>query len=290
VTSTAWETRPELPDGAPPPRPRADHGWAPWMAWIALLSALAVAFIGGTIVALVGLAFGHDLDETPPGVLMGATFVQDLGFVAAALLFARMAGPTWAGQFGLRATRVLPAIGWILVLYFGFIVFTGLWQQAVEIEEDTQLLRDLGVRDSPAALVAALLMVCVLAPVVEEFFFRGFFFGALRNWRGLWPAAVLTGLVFGGIHIGSSPVGALVPLALLGFGLCLLYARTGSLYPCIAVHAINNSIAFGTLNDWTWQIPLLLAGSLTACFLVTVPLLRRWRPPELGPSSASAPA
>src|SRR5690606_25189973 len=140
----------------------------------------------------------------------------------------------------------------------------------VHIDED-DVLDQLGTRESTVALVAAMVLVCVAAPVVEEFFFRGFFFGALRNWKGVWPAAILTGAVFGGIHLGGSPVGALVPLAVLGFGLCLLYEQTGSLYPCIAVHAINNAIAFGSLNDWTWEIPLLVVGSLAASFVIAVP-------------------
>jgi uncharacterized protein len=98
--------------------------------------------------------------------------------------------------------------------------------------------------------------------VAEEVFFRGYFFTALRNWKGVWPAAILTGLVFGAIHAGSAPIGYLVPLAVFGFGLCLLYWKTGSLYPCIALHAINNSIAFGVTQSWDWQIPLLVIGSL----------------------------
>ena len=67
----------------------------------------------------------------------------------------------------------------------------------------------------------------VIAPIVEEFFFRGFFFGALRNWHGVWPAALITGVVFGCIHVGSAPIGFLVPLAFLGFILCLVYAEDG---------------------------------------------------------------
>ena len=51
--------------------------------------------------------------------------------------------------------------------------------------------------------------------------------------------------MFGAIHAGSSDPAFLVPLGLLGMGLCLLYVRTGSLYPCVAAHALNNSIAFG---------------------------------------------
>jgi membrane protease YdiL (CAAX protease family) len=292
VTSTTWESRPELPDGAPPPSERAEQAWQPWTAPIALLSALVVAFIGGAIIAVVGVAFGYDLDDTPPGVLMGATFIQDLGFVGAAILFARMTGATWASQFGLRPTRLSTALIGIVALYVGFLIFAAIWQTIIHVPEDSELLDQLGVEQSTAALIGAMIMVCVAAPVVEEFFFRGFFFTALRNWRGLWPAAIGTGVVFGAIHLGSSPAGALVPLAVLGFGLCLLYAWTGSLYPCIAVHAINNSIAFGTLNDWTWGIPVLLVGSLVACFAIAIPIANRWRPPapRLNQPSGPAPA
>ena len=116
----------------------------------------------------------------------------------------------------------------------------------------------MGASESTVALLAVAVLVCVIAPIAEEVFFRGYFFNALRSWRGLWPAAILTGLVFGAIHIGSAPVPFLVPLAVFGFVLCLLYWRTGSLYPCIALHALNNSLAFGVSQHWDWQIPVLM--------------------------------
>ena len=96
---------------------------------------------------------------------------------------------------------------------------------------------------------------------------------------------MITGLVFGGIHVGSSPVGYLVPLAIFGFGLCLLYERTGSLYPSIALHAVNNSIALGANLDWDWQIPAMMVGS-TAGALACAWLLAR----ALGNRRATAPA
>jgi uncharacterized protein len=120
--------------------------------------------------------------------------------------------------------------------------------------------------------VSVAVLVCVLAPIAEEFFFRGYFFSALRSWKGLWPAAVITGLVFGAIHIGSAPVPYLVPLAVFGFVLCLLYWRTGSLYPCIVLHALNNCLAFGVSQHWDWQIPVVMAGALTMISAVILPL------------------
>ena len=65
----------------------------------------------------------------------------------------------------------------------------------------------------------------------------------------MWPAAIITGLVFGAIHAGSAPAGFLCRSPFFGFVLCLLYWRTGSLYPCIALHALNNSLAFGVTRS-----------------------------------------
>ena len=122
----------------------------------------------------------------------------------------------------------------------------------------------------------------------EEFFFRGFFFGALRNWRGLWPAAIGTGIVFGAIHGSSADPAFLVPLAFFGFSLCLLYEKTGSLYPCIAVHCTNNSIAFGATQGWTWQIAVLLPSALAVIALVAFGVRLVWSPRPGAPAPAAA--
>ena len=39
------------------------------------------------------------------------------------------------------------------------------------------------------------------------------------------------------------------PLAVLGVVFCLVYERTRSLYPVIALHSINNSIAYAAQAD-----------------------------------------
>ena len=137
-----------------------------------------------------------------------------------------------------------------------------------------RLPTSLGVNGSTAALVAICVLVTVIAPLAEETFFRGYFFGALRNWRGPWPAALLTGAVFGAIHVGSAPVVFLLPLAIFGVALCILRWQTGSLLPCISLHAINNALAFGVTEHWTaGQILLLAIGAVAVTMLACVPLL-----------------
>ena len=114
-------------------------------------------------------------------------------------------------------------------------------------------------------------MIICVAPVAEEFFFRGFFYRALRSRYSMLVAALIDGLLFGVIHFDFSGADALLivpPLAVLGFMFCLVYERTGSLYPVIALHALNNAIAFAvTIEDA--RVSLVLGPLvLLACTLV----------------------
>ena len=49
-------------------------------------------------------------------------------------------------------------------------------------------------------------------------------------------------------------------LALLGFMFCLVYERTGSLFPVIALHALNNAIAYGVQTDGDGTAVSLVGG------------------------------
>lgn len=86
----------------------------------------------------------------------------------------------------------------------------------------------------------AFLTVAVVAPIAEELYFRGAWFAALRMRAGLVPTVLLTALGFAAAH--GEPR-ALPQLAVLGVILALLYERTGSIVPGIAVHAANNAIS-----------------------------------------------
>src|SRR4051794_34067782 len=281
----APERHTELDPGARR-RPR----WPPWASVVALIAGFAAALFGALVLGVVALAFGADFKDQPPSVQILATIVQDLCLIGSAVLFARMFGRVRPADFGLRLpARIVPAVGWAVLSLVAFFVFTGAFVALVGADpKDDQLPKQLGVDDSTAAMLAVAFLVAVVAPMAEEFFFRGFFFTALRNWRGLWPAAIGTGLVFGAIHGSSADVAFLLPLAFFGFALCLLYAKTRSLYPGIAVHCANNSVAFGATQHWTWQIPVLLVCSLATIAAVAPAVQQGWAPRP--PAPAPAPA
>jgi len=270
--------RPELPAGAEPTpmEPR----WRPSGVLLAFLLGLAGTLLGALVVGGLAVALGAEADDLPPGVNILLTVVQDAAFVGAAIFIASTVARPAPWQFGLRGTRVGPFVGWTVVAFVAFAVFGLVYSELVDIGPQETLPDALGADNGLLALIAAAALVTIVAPIAEEVFFRGYVFGALRNWKGMWVGALLTGILFGAIHLGSAPDVRYLPiLAVFGFVLCLLYARTRSLYPCIVLHAINNCIAFaGTREGWDWEIAALLAGSLGAIGLFTL-VMRRFGGP-----------
>jgi uncharacterized protein len=253
-------------------------GWPWWSAFVALFGAFVLTAIGALAVDLPAVAFGVEItsSHTPPGLTIADTFVQDLAFVAAPLICAHMFGRVVrAWQFGLRR----PGVGWgwaavmVLGLVIAFLLLNAIWSQIVNPGKE-KLLEQLGTKESTLLLILSAGLTCVVAPMCEEFLFRGYIFTALRPW-GLLPAAIADGLLFGGVHASSAPALDLLPLAALGFGLCLLYRYSGSLYPGMGAHALNNSLAFASLADWSWLGGLALIASSLAGVTVVIATCKR---------------
>jgi membrane protease YdiL (CAAX protease family) len=288
VTSTTWETWPELPDGAPPPD--RGPGWPMWMGFAAVPTALVLAMLGGLIVFLVAIPLGGQLDDPGPAENLGATFVQDIVFVATAIGLASMVSRPRPRDFGLRLPKFWPAAGWSLLTYVAIAIVGAVASAAFGVSERDQdnVLDDLGIKDGSAWVYVAAFVVCVMAPLCEELLFRGFVFPSLKPRLGLITAALVSGAIFGGIHItnyigepAKVAAASVITLITLGTLFALLYWKTGSLLPCITLHAINNSVAFGVMQDWSWEIVVLIAASLALCALAVFLATRFWRVPTL---------
>lgn len=265
-----------------PPDGAARDTRPPWQWWSGLLAIVAALFatlVVGLVIDVAAAAFGADVTDPPPGILLLSTVAQEVCFVGAALLFANSVRPVRPWQFGLRPTAPRRAVAYVVAAYLTSLVVNAVWFAALGISQDDSKLTDqLGADASTLAAVGVAILTCVLAPVAEEVLFRGYLFPALRNRIGLRWAVGATGALFGLIHAGSAPVGFLPPLAVFGALLCLVYVRTGSLYPCIALHCLNNSIAYGVSIDWDWQIPIVFVGSLTLLGAAAVAVRRRAGP------------
>jgi membrane protease YdiL (CAAX protease family) len=98
--------------------------------------------------------------------------------------------------------------------------------------------------DDPVGVAWFALLVCVLVPIAEETFFRGFAYPPLRRRYGAQVAMVATAVIFSAAHL---QIVNFLPIALLGYILALLYDRTGSLLPAIVLHGLNNLAALTTI-------------------------------------------
>jgi membrane protease YdiL (CAAX protease family) len=164
-------------------------------------------------------------------------------------------GMATGGRFRLREALPLlglrrfepSAIGWTFAVlgayYVGAIAFSAIVLQP----EQEDIGKELGVCNPGVGIaLAAVLSIVVLAPFAEEVFFRGFFFAGLRTRWSVWPSALLSGVIFGVVHAPTGPTAA-IPLAGLGVGLAWLYDKTGSIWPCMLAHFLNNALAIGVV-------------------------------------------
>lgn len=114
------------------------------------------------------------------------------------------------------------------------------------------------VTTSMSALFA---YACIWAPIGEELFYWGYMFGNLRPVAGLWPTALLVSALFAARHAGhmfylrpETPSMATAVICLTAFGAAmvnsLLYEVSGSLYPLMLLHLIDNLFLLAISVGW----------------------------------------
>ena len=216
----------------------------PWGAGEAMWVLFAGLLVGGLFAPLLLLPLDSDLESKP--ALLGAQFLFGLTMVVFSLLVAsrwKRAGLSDALRLLGFRKATLRQFGLGILVLLGYYAFAILFSTLVLMPEQDDIARELGLRDGNPVIVAlVVLMIVVVAPVAEEVFFRGMLFAGLRTRFSLWPAAVISGLAFGIPHVTSGPTAA-IPLSIFGVALAWLYNRTGSIWPCILIHAVNNGIA-----------------------------------------------
>jgi hypothetical protein len=234
------------------------------------------------VIGILGAA-GVNVDHPDKrGVAVALTYVQDLTFIGTVFLFVRLATRrARPSDLGLAFPTVRATVKWVGFAVLAYAAFTFVFAVIVHPKSSDDLFHQLGIhKHAVGAATALAILVCVLAPIAEELLFRGFMFGAMIRWGGPWVAALVVGILFGAVHASSAPAILLIQLAALGVIFCIVRWRTGSILPTIALHAVNNALAFASLEGWTWQAAPLAAGAAAMAVAVgsaVVLLLQRRR-------------
>jgi len=219
----------------------APEPWGPGRVAAGVMALLLTTVVEAAVVA----AFDHDLDSLAARLSLQAMLAATLigvAFVASA----SGGGVSAPGALGLRR----PSGSFVktaAIAYAAYIVFALVYSPLVQPHQE-DVTRDLGFHQSAFGAIAAGLLIIVAAPVSEEIFFRGFMFGGLRNRMPFVVAGPLSAAIFGLFHFTGTDSWAVLPqLAFLGLALAWVYERTGSIYPTICMHALNNALAFAIL-------------------------------------------
>lgn len=98
---------------------------------------------------------------------------------------------------------------------------------------------DLPSTDGALNVVLAIISVCILPALAEEFLFRGVMLSSYKA-KGLIPSAIFTSVIFALSHFNLAQ---LVHQAILGFVLAYITIASGSVWYAVIMHLLNNLIA-----------------------------------------------
>jgi uncharacterized protein len=235
VTAPAPPPPPAVADRNPRRIGRGREG-RPGLGWTELVVAvplyLLLSILTGTV--LLAVTRGGTLPIVPLVALSGLAALLTVVIVVTL----RVRSPAAVGLRGVSWRWLLLGLGAGLAAFLvnrlvvlAYVLVTG------DLSNPQQDLADAAAGPQ---LVWLLLAGGVFVPLCEELLFRGVGFGSLRRY-GWWVAAIVSSLLFGVAHGFNVVLPAAVLLGLLN---CLLYERSGSIWPGVVAHGVNNLIAF----------------------------------------------
>ena len=85
-----------------------------------------------------------------------------------------------------------------------------------------------------------ILMLCIIAPIAEEYLFRGLMMRKMLRWNiSPWYAIIGSSIMFGLIHLNPAQIPGPIILGIVMAWMCY---RTRSLIPGIIIHITNNTL------------------------------------------------
>lgn len=129
---------------------------------------------------------------------------------------------------------VLIAVGMVLL---NVVIAAGLMKLFPESAANIETTFD-GILGDNA--MAAFVVIALTPAICEEMLFRGVILHALKAKYRISSAIAITAALFGLYHMSLVKF---IPTGLLGLVLCIVVWRTGSIYPAMVMHFINNAIS-----------------------------------------------
>lgn len=185
------------------------------------------------------------------------TGIVQLIILAVPVLYAWYMKADFKKLFSLKAPKLKHIFGgicmWLGIWLLEQVVLVSLsewFPNLVETSEDlTAIITDAG-------FISAFIVVGICPAIAEEFAFRGFLFGTLKDKWKPWLAIVVSAVLFGAYHMNMLQF---VGGTMMGIGLAYVAYQSGSIWIGAIMHFINNGLAviFQYNPEFVTKIPIL---------------------------------
>ncbi len=208
----------------------------------------------------------EDIGEVVSKTVSTATdkIIGDLYQVALAITYAAIAfwiykhyTVPWAGEIGWRPATLLETVRittWILLLAVGYVLFAAWVVPQNYLRSAGDFSNVYGEPQTALGVVAIFVWLGVLAPLLEEWIFRGFILRSYARRRGVVYALYAQTLIFAIVH--GEPLIAFHAL-LMGWILGRWVLAGGSLKSAFYAHTINNLLSISAV---ALKVPFLQDG------------------------------
>ena len=144
-------------------------------------------------------------------------------------------GYNWWPSLGVVALLLLFSVAALWLVYYSLSL---VWPSAADWLLSQETVSPASENGAPMVFHSIFIFeLVVVAPILEELFFRGVLFTRWSVRWGMGRGIILSSLLFGVLHV-NNVVGATV----FGAVMALLYVRTGTLLVPMACHALYNGI------------------------------------------------
>jgi membrane protease YdiL (CAAX protease family) len=212
---------------------------------LALVGFAAYVVLAHFVPAFV-LLLGHGVTDPQAGqelAIENLPYLVGAATVASVLLVAGLKALGWLAPDPPRA-ELLRIAGWVgggaVVCIAGQELLSALQSYLWVPAQEQEGVVEAAQRGGPAFLLALVLV----GPAGEELIFRRFLFTTLDRGCGRAAAYAGSALLFGLLHLNPS---ALLLYLWIGVWCAVVYAKTGTIWAAIAVHALNNGFALSDL-------------------------------------------
>lgn len=222
---------------------------------VSQIVAANIVFIAGYINGMRDSEILEWLENSTIAMFATYLFVTATGIAFIQIVINKISGFSWS-NLGLKrpkrrdALYALAGYGWYLPIYIVAAVVVSNVLPSVDLSQKQNVGFNT-LASGPELLIIGISLI-ILPALYEELLFRGVLFVGLRSKLSFLLSAVIISALFAAAHLqwsADAPLlwAAAIDTFILSMILVYLKEKTGSLWPCIGLHAIKNSVAFVVL-------------------------------------------